>query len=56
MFNIIQGDILVGRKKSYFGIYVARPDFGRDLRNAETGMDDSERHPESVVLVVRVLS
>jgi len=41
MFVVIQGDKLVGRKKSYFGNYVAHPDFGRDLRNAETGMDDS---------------
>jgi hypothetical protein len=33
----IHDDILVGRKKSIFGIYVVRPDFGGDLRNAETG-------------------
>ena len=52
MFVVIQGDKLVGRKKSYFGNYVAHPDFGRDLRNAETGMDDSERNPDSTALAV----
>ncbi len=41
MFAVIQGDKLVGRMEFYFCIYVARPDFGRDLRNAETDMDDS---------------